>query len=49
MWIKAYSLFERGMLPSMGGWLSQSNKFLEIMNFIDINLKESRKQNDGRK
>ena len=32
--IKAYALLEKGILPKVGGWLDQSNKFNEVMVFI---------------
>lgn len=36
LWIKAYRLFEIGLLPCGGGWLDQSNKYIEIMDFLSI-------------
>ncbi len=32
--ITAYNLFTKGMLPNAGGWLDQSNKFIEAMLLI---------------
>lgn len=45
-------MFKNGFLPEQGGWINQSNKFIEIVNFIDnkinIHNKEMSDKN-GRK
>lgn len=34
-WIKAYQMYKNGYLLNNGGWASHSNKYIEIMIFID--------------
>lgn len=34
-WFRAYKRDKRGQLISKDGWLDQTNKYLEIMDFID--------------
>lgn len=34
-WLRAYQMFKNGILPNTGGWLNQTNKFIEIMTFIE--------------
>jgi hypothetical protein len=43
-WIKAYNLYKNGFLPVEGGWLKQTNKFIEVMSFIETTLMEQEKQ-----
>jgi len=33
--IKAYSFYEKGFLPNAGGWLDQSNKFVQGILVLD--------------
>jgi len=34
-WIFAYNLYCKGVLPTNNGWLKQSNKYLDVMIFIE--------------
>ena len=34
-WIIAYKMFKSGFLPNNGGWLQQTNKFIQFMTYID--------------
>ena len=43
-WITAYEMFKMGFLPNQGGWLNQSNKFIEVMQFINIKINEITKE-----
>jgi hypothetical protein len=33
-------MFKNGFLPMLGGWLNQSNKFIEVVSFIDDKITE---------
>lgn len=47
----AYKMFKAGFLPSNGGWLNQTNKYIEIMNFLDSEITKFNKEqevNNGR-
>lgn len=49
-WIKAFSMYKNGFLPDSGGWLRQTNKFTEVMAFIDAEIsKHNQAVNNGRK
>ena len=39
LWLTAYQMFKSGFLPNKGGWLSQTQKFIEVILFIDIQMK----------
>lgn len=43
-YIKAYNFMEKGILPRIGGWLDQSSKFINAMNFINKELEDGKKQ-----
>lgn len=43
-WITAYVMFEKGILPQEGGWLSQSNKFIEVIGFISSKINKYNKE-----
>ena len=43
-YIKAYNFMEKGILPRQGGWLDQSNKFIEAMVFIQGEIQDGQKQ-----
>lgn len=44
-WLRAYQMFKRGYLPNdKAGWLNQANKFIEIVEFIDIQLERYRSE-----
>lgn len=43
LYIKAYNFMEKGILPNVGGWLDQSNKFLEVITFIGNEVKDVKK------
>jgi hypothetical protein len=47
-WLKAYQFFKQGILPTSGGWLDQTNKFNEIMLFIDGQILKHKKEQNGR-
>ena len=38
--IRAYSFSEKGLLPRSGGWLEQTNKFIEAMGIIAVNIEK---------
>lgn len=44
-WLRAYTMFDKGILPNNKGWAYQTNKYLEIMNFISTKISE--RINDG--
>jgi len=50
-WGKAYGMFKNGMLPNSGGWLDQSNKYIEMMLYMDciISKNNNEKVNNGKK
>lgn len=48
MWIRAYNLFKQSILPNDGGWLSQTDKYIKLMLFMDSKV-EGFKQNYGKK
>lgn len=43
-WIKAYDCYKNGVLPNVGGWLDQSNKYLEIMVFINNQISQHERE-----
>lgn len=51
-WSISHKMYKKGFLPSSGGWLQQSNKFLLVMTFIDQELSKHENEmavRDGRK
>lgn len=51
-WLVTYRMFKNGFLPSNDGWLKQSNKFIQFMNFIDAEVTSHNKEQaekNGRK
>lgn len=40
VFIIAYNFFKQGILPNAGGWLNQSHKFLQAVQFIDAEVAE---------
>lgn len=49
MWIKAYKFYKQGIMPTLGGWLDQANKFNDVMLFIDNEIDIHQRNKDGRK
>jgi len=49
--LQAYFFFSKGYLPSAGGWLEQSTRFIEAMETIETSIKriESEEQNKVKK
>jgi hypothetical protein len=51
-WLRSYQMFKKGMLPNFGPWTYQTNKFIEIMTFIDGQIlkfqKEMEPKSNGR-
>lgn len=47
LWLRAYTMFTKGFLPCVGGWLDQSNRFIDVMICIDSIIKEKEVE-DGR-
>lgn len=43
-WITAYQMMTKGFLPNGNGWLYQSNKLMEILKFIDIEIANHNKE-----
>jgi len=43
-WLIAHSMFQKGLLPNAGGWMQQSNKFIEVMFFLDAEIKRHNEQ-----
>ena len=41
-YIRAYNFMEKGILPRPGGWLDQSNKFIEVITFIHEKINVSK-------
>lgn len=49
--IRAFPMFENGILPNPGGWLDQPARFIEAMNIIKNQLDlmaEERRQEEGK-
>ena len=47
-YIKAYNFLEKGVLPTSGGWLDQSNKFIEAMNLITNEMEKIKRENHAK-
>ena len=49
-WIRAYNMFKNGFLPNSDGWIKQSNKYIEVVSFIDsqVKLREKQEEENGR-
>jgi hypothetical protein len=41
-------MYTRGFLPNKQGWLQQSNKFIEIVSFIDLEIERHHKEQEER-
>jgi hypothetical protein len=39
-YVRAYKYFVRGQYPNAGGWLDQSQKFLEAMELIESEIQK---------
>lgn len=39
LWFNAFQMFKAGFLPNAGGWLCQTQKFIEVVLFIDTQMK----------
>ena len=39
-WFKAYRFYEKGLLPGSGGWKSETNKYIEVISFIENKIHE---------
>ena len=37
-WLKAYQMYKKGFLPSDPRWIKNTNKLIEILGFIDIEI-----------
>ena len=48
LWIRAYNFYKSGILPNAGGWLDQTDKFNEVMLFIDNEIRKHEKEQNGR-
>lgn len=40
---RSYMFMQKGILPDTGGWMDQTNKFIEVMQFIqgELNKREA--------
>lgn len=47
-WLLAYKFFNKGIFPRGTGWLDQSNKLIEVCNFID-SIIEEKNENNGKR
>lgn len=43
-WFIAYEMFKNGFLPNDGGWLKQSNKFIQVVTFLSTQIRAHEKQ-----
>lgn len=50
-YIQAFNLYEKGILPNVGGWCDQSSKYIESMQFIssEISQREKERLEDGKR
>lgn len=37
-------MYKNGFLPNANGWMQQSNKFIEVVEFIDLQLSNYRNE-----
>jgi hypothetical protein len=44
LFIVAYNFFKQGVLPNTGGWLDQSHKYLQAVQFIDAEVSDIMKR-----
>lgn len=49
LWIKAYKFYLNGILPNNYGWLNQTNKFNDMMIYIDNKVSEHKREINVRK
>lgn len=47
--IRAYSMFEQGILPNAGGWLDQPIKFVQAMTIIGNQVDKMREEKSSEK
>ena len=51
-WLRAFHLYKKGLLPNgNSGWLHESNKYIEVMTFLDSQVALYQKEmsaKDGR-
>ena len=45
----ANNFYKNGIMPNNNGWIEQTNKFNEVMLFIDNKINEHQKEQNGRK
>jgi len=46
-WFTLYDLFKKGIMPVEGGFYNQSNKFVQIVTYIDNILEEHKQESQG--
>lgn len=47
--IRAHGFLQHGILPNEGGWLNQTNKFIQAMSYIDKIHGEIKEKERGKK
>jgi hypothetical protein len=45
----SYNIYKNGILPNAGGWLDQSYKYINIMTFIDAEIMNHQREQNGKK
>lgn len=48
VWVKAYNFYKSGILPNGNGWLKETNKFIEIILFIERKISEDLKEKNAK-
>lgn len=48
-WLTAYNLYKNKIMPTEKGWLYQSNKYIDVMLFIDSEIAKHEKEHNARK
>lgn len=39
-WITAYNYYRRGHFPTLGGWMDQARKYIDMMALIDCEVEK---------
>jgi len=45
LYLRAFNWYRRGYLPSSGGWMDQTNKFVEAVAYIEAEAERIKKAN----
>ena len=44
-WFKSYGFYKNGITPNGAGWLSQTNKYVEMMTYIGNEITKKENEN----